>query len=260
MPGTAADDPSDYWQQLNPPKNPSEEAVMKRHLDIFGVSREGVLQLCVAEILRRELGFEESARKRAGILGDGRPIPLMSYAFSEYMMGLDLSEFSILEVGGGNSSLFWASRAKSVLTLEHNPAWLDHVSSQLPANLELMQVEKTEYAQRILALSGTYDLIVIDCGANRYDCAVAARGKLNSGGLFVLDNSDWYPNTARVLREQGLIEVDFPDFRPNHWYRCNTSIFLHPEFRPKPLGRQLPGPVLGGKDLAQMNNWDKPSS
>ena len=256
MPDPNGGQPSDYFRQVKPSEG-ADEAALRRHADLFGVSREGVLQLCAAEILNRDLGFEESARQRTGILGDGQPIPMMSYAFIEYMMGLDLTGFSVLEIGGGNSSLFWASRANKVLTLEHDRGWFDHVAAQLPANLELMPVEQDEYAQRIAALDTAFDLIVIDCAANRYDCALAVRGRLKPGGLVVLDNSDWFPNAARALREQDLIQVDFPDFRPDHWYRCNTSAFLHPEFRPKPLGGVLPAAVLGGTDLGPVNDWDR---
>lgn len=87
-------------------------------------------------------------------------------------------------------------------------------------------------------------------------CAVAIADKLKSGGLVILNNSDWYPNTAKVLRDHGLIQVDYPDFRPDHWYRCNTSLFLHPKFRPKPFDGRLLRPVLGGKDLAATSRWD----
>ena len=48
------------------------------------------------------------------MLGDGRVIPMMSYGLIEYLMGLDLSSFEVLELGGGHSTEFWAQRVRSV--------------------------------------------------------------------------------------------------------------------------------------------------
>jgi predicted O-methyltransferase YrrM len=239
-------------------KSAAEEAALKRHPKVFELSYPAMLRSSVMEILERDLGLDASARARKGVLGDGQPIPLMSYAFIEYVMSLDLSGLVVLEIGGGNSTMFWARRAKSVLTFEHNRDWYDDVKGQIPSNVDLQFINQGDYALRVRALDASFDLIVIDCGANRYECAKAADGKLAAGGMVVLDNSDWYPNTAAALRAQDLIQIDFPDFRPDHWYRSCTSIFIHPEFRPKPRTGQLPLPVLGGKDLTKDNKWDRP--
>lgn len=256
MVGLPPDDVPAFWMEMRPSPGQTD-ADMCRHPSVFQMSREGVLQLCAVEILNRQLGFEASAAARKGLLGSGEPIPMMSYGLVEYMMGIDLSSFAVLEIGGGNSTFFWASRTRSVLTLEHDPEWLERVSAHLPSNVDIVRVDQDEYPSYISTLSLTFDLIVIDCAANRYACAIAAGGKLNVGGLVILDNSDWYPNTASALRELGLIQVDYADFRPDHWYRCCSSIFIHPDYRPKPLTDRLPAPVLGGKDLTS-KAWDRP--
>jgi hypothetical protein len=60
------------------------------------------------------------------------------------------------------------------------------------------------------------------------------------------------------LRAADLIQVDYHDFRPLHHFRCTTSIFLHRDFRPKPKSSRLPLVPIGGKDLADTNQWDRP--
>ena len=89
-----------------------------------------------------------------------------------------------------------------------------------------------------------------------FNLARSAVKILKPGGFIVLDNSDWYPNAARVLREADLIQVDFHDFRPQHHYRCTTSLFMHHAFRPKPRSPRLPLAPIGGKDVAATNAWD----
>jgi hypothetical protein len=114
-------------------------------------------------------------------------------------------------------------------------------------------------AQDMVQLGRTFDVIVIDAAANRYQLARSAIGILRPGGFAILDNSDWYPNAARALRNADLIQVDFHDFRPLHHFRCTTSLFLHRDFRPKPATARMPLAPIGGKDVADGNEWDSPS-
>jgi len=60
------------------------------------------------------------------------------------------------------------------------------------------------------------------------------------------------PSTALRIN----IQVDFPDFRPAHHFRCVTSLFLHPDFRPTPRLSRMPLLPVGGKDMGPVNQWD----
>jgi predicted O-methyltransferase YrrM len=111
-------------------------------------------------------------------------------------------------------------------------------------------------AQDMLKLGRKFDAIIIDSAANRLHLAQSAVRVLKPGGFIILDNSDWFPNAARVLREADLIQVDFHDFRPQHHYRCTTSLFMHATFRPKLKSSRLPLVPIGGKDVAATNAWD----
>lgn len=62
------------------------------------VSREGAHILCAVEMLNRDLGYAESARRRTSVPGNGEPVPPISHAPIEYLTGLDLSGYSVLEV------------------------------------------------------------------------------------------------------------------------------------------------------------------
>lgn len=204
-------------------------------------------------ILDDVLGFSRSAWTHASALGDGQPIPMLSYGLIEYLMGLDMRGWDVLEVGGGQSTRFWLSRAQSVRTLEHDAAWLP----QPHARFTPVPVAPDGYAQAIAAQPGPFDLIVLDCAANRYECAEPCANQLRPGGAIILDNSDWHPNTAALLRGRDLIQIDFPDFRPQHATRAVASLFLHRDFRPVPLGARQPLPALGGLDHASVNAWDQ---
>ncbi len=54
--------------------------------------------------------------------------------------------------------------------------------------------------------------------------------------MIILDNSDWYKNTAKLLRDKlDLIEVDFHGFGPINNYTWTTSIFFSRNFRFSPI-------------------------
>jgi hypothetical protein len=105
-----------------------------------------------------------------------------------------------------------------------------------------------------------YQVIVIDCGDNRYAAAQAAVGRLADGGILVLDNAEWYPQTTALLRGSGLIEIDFAGLKPCEFHTSVTSLFLTPGFRPKHRGARMPDYPLGGKRLyeAAAQPWDGP--
>lgn len=209
----------------------------------------------VVHVLGEALGFRLSAEADAGRLGDGSKIPMLSYSLVEYLMGLDLSEFDLLEIGGGDSTAFWSARARSVVTFETNAQWAERVRQQ-GGSAEVRLVQPALLPAAIAGLDRKFGIVVIDAAANRLACAQASIDKLSPGGFAILDNSDWYPNAAAVLREAGLIQVDFHDFRPAKPYRATASIFLTPEFRPKPRAERLPLPPIGGK-FVSLNYWDE---
>jgi hypothetical protein len=229
---------------------------LKRRFEVVEAPDSAIFLASAMNILAAELGYKTSADQHASVLGDGQPIPMMSYALVEYLLGLDLRELDLLELGGGASTQFWSGRTKSVITFETSPDWMQALKSRPLPNVEARLSAAETLAGDMLSLNRTFDIVVIDAAANRYMLAKNALKLLRAGGIVILDNSDWFPNAARVLREADLIQVDFHDFRPLHHYRCTTSLFMHRDFRPKPKSARLPLVPIGGKDVAATNGWD----
>jgi hypothetical protein len=246
-----------FWTQALPTAQMNVEQV-RRSFEVVEAPDTAIFLASAMNILAAGLGYQTSLEQRASVLGDGRPIPMMSYGLIEYLLGLDLSSFDLLELGGGSSTQFWAGRTRSVLTLETSPEWMKLMQSHPVPNLDVRLSTPETLANDMAALAQSFDAIVIDAAANRFQLAKSAIGMLRAGGFVILDNSDWYPNAARLLREADLIQVDFHDFRPGHHFRCTTSLFLHREFRPKPNSSRLPLVPIGGKDVAATNRWDLP--
>jgi hypothetical protein len=225
------------------------------------------LQLCT--ILLREQGYFRSvARGEYRDENDGY-IPWFTYPAIEALKNWDLSDKRVFEYGSGYSTLFWAARAREVISVEHNPSWHEKISRLTPSNARVILApideDKNDYhpsaetlnefARYAEAIDGRFEVIVIDGYARsrvRYQCAKAALPHLNDHGLVILDNSDWLPATAMFLRQSGLIEVDFSGPVPGNNYHQTTSFFLTRQFDFKPSGSRQPLMPVGGKPL----NWE----
>jgi len=243
-----------FWKLVPPTENPERTT---RELDSVALGEAQMFEASVLNILNEGLGFRKSTERGACLLGDDQKIPMMSYGLIEYLMGLDLSSFDLLELGGGFSTEFWSARVKSVTTLETDAKWAQSLIDSHYPNTEIRVVDTDRIAAEMTTMGRKFDAVIVDAATNRYRCAKAALGILRPGGFILLDNADWYPNTTAMLRDADLIQVDFSDFRPLRWYRCATSLFLHKDFRARPRDQRLPRPLIGGKDIGAVNVWDR---
>lgn len=176
---------------------------------------------------------------------EGRPIPWITYPALDYLSQLDFSQANVLEYGGGQSSLWWATRARTVTTVEGGSEWAATLRRLAPANLTVIgPVEASAYAQAPLGSGQTYQVIVID-GLMRLESAQASLPFLAEGGLLVLDNADRYPRICDWLRSQYMVEIDFHGFGPVNDYTWCTSVFLRAHSILAHSGGKWPKAVYG---------------
>ena len=195
-------------------------------------------------------------------------LPWFTYPAIEALENWDLSDKRVFEYGSGYSTLFWASRAREVVSVEHNRAWYEKIVRLAPKNARLIfaPIEKDEYHpspelreqfnKYAGAIDGSFQIIVIDGYARsrvRYQCAQMALPHLDSNGLIILDNSDWLPASALFLRNAGLIEVDLSGPVPGNNHNQTTSFFFSREFNFQPAGSRQPKMPVGGRP----DNWEK---
>ena len=193
-------------------------------------------------------GLLDSMVRSSAVSASGEAIPWYSYPAIEFLRQLDFKAATIFEYGCGNSTLFWAGRAKRVVSVEHERAWYEHMRSVVPANVALMyapsQAEYVSAASRFD--TERYEVIIID-GQSRLLCAEHALSRLNDSGFVILDNSDWFPETSKVLRAAGLLEIDFFGFGPINDYTSATSLYFRRDCVLRPLNdSRQPFTGLGG--------------
>lgn len=207
----------------------------------------------IAQILGREYGFLQSVARRAPVDANGSPLPWYTYPAIEYLKQIDFSDAAVFEFGAGHSTLFWSAAAASVNAVEDNPEWYRWVQARAPAHCSLLhEPDYDRYADAILEQRRLFDVIVID-GGDRHKCAQRAVRALRPGGLVILDNSDWAPESSWVLRSAGLLEVDMTGFSPGTAYTGCTSFYFHRAFSRLPKGGRQPQYGIGAKRL----DWER---
>ena len=183
----------------------------------------------------------------------GQPLPWYTYPAIEFLQQLDLSEKTVFEFGAGNSTLFWAGRAARVISIEDDERWSATLMAKVPANcLVLQEADLDRYANAITRYPEGFDIIVVDGparGRTRFKCALAALRHLKPGGMIILDNSDWLPDSARLLREADLLQVDMSGFFPIGDHTQTTSFFFDRQSRFGVKGTRQPVPSIGAVHL-----------
>jgi len=163
---------------------------------------------------------------------EGEPLPWYTYPCIDFLKNLPFHDKTVLEFGGGQSTLWWGKRAKHVVTFEGSEQWYKMITEKAPANVELFLVSQknlikcTEDVNQILSSKKypSFDIVIID-GFYRYEmidiaCKVAAED-----GAIICDDSDGY-KIYDGFRERSLSRVDFFGHGPCLGLPRCTSIFF----------------------------------
>ncbi len=245
-----------YWGFIRQQDNPGKD--LELNPGFIEMPREEMFLASCANILRTVYGYVESVRLGHAVDRKGAELPLYTYSAIEYLDQFDFSTKRVFEFGAGASTLYWMRRAREVVSVDNNRAWCDKLASQVAGNARVLFAEGTALPAAIRSFEGPFDVIVVDSGGYRYDCAREALGKLAPGGLVILDNSDWHPATAALLKQGGLLQVDMTGFKPCYSHTSSTSLFFHRAFDFPTVAQRQPVFGLGAKHLHSVE-WDQPA-
>jgi predicted O-methyltransferase YrrM len=147
------------------------------------------------------------------------------------------SDWSVLEVGAGRSTVWFARRAGSVLSFEDNEFWVKETRRRLRelglANVELRQLPVEGFAAEVEGLpDAAFDLVVVDFleapAVTRIDVLKPAMKKVKPGGLLLLDDSDrpGYSEAFELL--SGWRFRRFVGVKDGWPEACETGLFRRP--------------------------------
>jgi hypothetical protein len=179
-------------------------------------------------------GHFRSSLKMVAVDRGGEPLPWYSYPCIDFLKHRPYDGRTVLEFGGGQSTLWWARRAGRVVTLEGDRAWYQRIARTMPPNVALHHVDESnrvtcaEQVEEVL--EGTpdqrYDVIVID-GLWRTEMVDIAVRWVADDGMIICDDAHGY-GIQKAFQAYGLHRVDFFGYSPGGVAPNVTSIFFYP--------------------------------
>lgn len=164
--------------------------------------------------------------------GKGHPIPWYTYPCIDFIVGKNFADKKILEFGAGQSTLWWARHAKSVVSLESNEVWFEEVKKRIPPNVRIYYSSPALEGFRNNKISKEkFDVIIVD-GFDRARAAAEAEKMIKPNGCIIVDNADgfWgregtYP-IMDLFRIRGFSRIDFYGHAPGVILPHCTSLFF----------------------------------
>jgi hypothetical protein len=197
------------------------------------------------EILRAtdfgaKLAFGASALEERGFfrtptqdqdLGSPSAPPLLTWPFLDFVEAIDLGKRKLLELGSGNSTVWFSSRFPQVRSFETDPEWHESVSRVVGNNVALSLVEVATLENADFEYRDE-EWILVDFAGKRtkflHHFFEKRRGEKTRPEVVVLDNSDWFRRGAAILQANGYREIPFYGFKSAQtWISC-TSVFIDP--------------------------------
>lgn len=193
------------------------------------VSRVLRFQLAWMRYAKAE-GLVNSVYKNSPQDREGNPSPWISLSCINFLDNLNLTKFTVCELGSGASTLFWAQRVSKVSTYEHSEFWLKRLlqSSQHP-NITGKSVPE-DYSFANFEGFNT-DIIMID-GLDRTSAVARVHQLILAGEikpkLIIFDNADWFPKSVDLLAGlKNYIPIDFGGFPPMGMGETLTRVYIN---------------------------------
>lgn len=146
-----------------------------------------------------------------------KPYPLLTHDFVKYFIKKDLKDKTLLELGSGLSTIFWADYFKEVYSYESDPNWIQKLKNEyeIPKNVEINEVipDTIFKDSKFLDYVKNCDYIIIDNNPNHIPREIYAQYVIThkkEDSQIILDNGTWNYD-AYVLLLDHFFCRDFPD-------------------------------------------------
>tara|TARA_R100001143_G_C3347191_1_gene127443 strand:+ start:178 stop:939 length:762 start_codon:yes stop_codon:yes gene_type:complete len=182
------------------------------------------------------LDKEYRLRKKARLMSNSNKLPLLTHDFIDFFSKQKLKDKILVEIGAGESTLYWEEKFNKVISYEHNPFYFNKIKKELKKdttelNLFNMNILSDKNFLENIKIA---DYIIID-NDNRYmrryyfsQCVVKHKKKTSS---IILDNGLWNLNAYNYLRDNFFVK-DFPGFNKNKELTVTSifSVFKDPKY------------------------------
>lgn len=139
--------------------------------------------------------------KRSAILP--KPVPFLVLDAIKRLTRIVRPGLKVLEIGGGNSTLWFLRQGATVTSFDHDGAWVKAIE-EAAGGSERLHITIAMGRQAVSLIDAlpdqSFDLALVDSTFHipAADCIPSIRRKLKQGGWLVLDNSDMPANWRAV--------------------------------------------------------------
>jgi hypothetical protein len=179
--------------------------------------------------------------------------PMLSLPFLDWFESYDFSKFDLVEFGSGNSTNYFAEKVKDVISFETDINYYNNLKTKLLNNVDYRFIEKDNLENKTPNIDISQKTIVfVDCAANRF---LTTKNIFNVGlpNIFILDNSEAYQNTCKMIYEKGYLEIPFWGIRLMETQEGCTSVFIKNTFN---MIEKKYDYLSAGSIQRQNNSWD----
>jgi len=179
-------------------------------------------------------GWVESILRGYPCDEQGNELPWMNYSFIFFIRERLKDDMTLLEFGGGFSTIFWAKYIKILYVVEHDVFFSAMLKDKLPTNAQIFpafsdnDVPYSEHAKIISEKNDNimFDIVVID-GIDRVDCCIKSIDYLKNDGVIIWDDSGRieYSEGFDCLHKRGFKKLEFEGIRPGNRGVGRTAIF-----------------------------------
>lgn len=146
-------------------------------------------------------------------------LPYLTKDFIDYFSKQKLQDKLLIELGSGDSTLYWEKKFKKVISYESNGFYADDLRKKIKRKVtELYTYDPTLNKiflseRKLIDNFAKADYIIIDNkpneGISRYDFSVCAVKYKKESCSIILDNGNWNIEAYNYLRERFFVK-DFP--------------------------------------------------
>ena len=181
--------------------------------------------LFIYEALNRRGFFGKSSLEQ--IKSGSEQLPLLTWPILDFIKNLDLKNVNLHELGSGNSTIWFSNIFNRVESYETNEDWYLTLKPRLKDNISL-KLTTLEKIYECLFNFKSNDWLLIDFAGKRtkFVNKLVELPDENIPAQIIFDNTEFYRNGAKILKERGYTEIPFYGYRSGDSRASCTSLFL----------------------------------
>jgi hypothetical protein len=181
-----------------------------------------------------QLGWVKSRKFKRSTDAFGS-VPWWTHSLTYFLHQAVSSESTVLEIGGGASTIWWLSRGNSVTTVETDYKWAEDLQEQVHAlslgqRWTLVHVSSIPSSQLMDGLKGkTFDIVVNDGLGDRVEALDLLNNHVTNSGLIIWDNTDraeYATGISRLIALGGWKPLHFFGLVPINAFASQSTLFF----------------------------------